>query len=82
MLTPEGYLPRLVDSQVTNALKAFGAVCVEGPKWCGKTWALLNQAQSVYYIGDPAGDFQNRRLAEMEPSIVLMGEEPRLSDEW
>ena len=82
MLTPEGYLPRLVDSQVTNALKAFGAVCVEGPKWCGKTWALLNQAQSVYYIGDPAGDFQNRRLAEMEPSIVLMGEEPRLIDEW
>ena len=82
MLTQEGYLPRLIDRQVSIALQAFGAVCVEGPKWCGKTWALLNQAASVYYVSDPAGDFQNRRLAELEPSIALAGEEPHLVDEW
>lgn len=82
MLTPEGYLPRLIDARIANALQAFGAVCVEGPKWCGKTWALLNQAASVYYVGDPAGNFQNRRLAEMEPNLALMGEAPHLVDEW
>lgn len=82
MLTPDGYLPRLIDTQVSAALKAFGAVCLEGPKWCGKTWALLNQAKSVYYVGDPVGNFQNRHLAEMEPGVALMGEEPHLVDEW
>lgn len=82
VLTQEGYLPRLIDAQIVNALQVFGAVCVEGPKWCGKTWALLNQAESVYYVGDPSGDFQNRRLAEMEPSIALAGSEPHLVDEW
>lgn len=82
VLTQEGYLPRLIDVSIARALQAFGAVCVEGPKWCGKTWALLNQAESVYYVGDPAGGFQNRRLAEMEPGIALGGEEPHLVDEW
>ena len=82
MLTPDGYMPRLIDSQVSVALKAFGAVCLEGPKWCGKTWALLNQAESAFYVGDPAGNFQNRRLAEMDPGIALMGAEPHLVDEW
>ncbi len=63
-------------------LGTFGAVCVEGPRWCGKTWASLNQAESVTYIGDPAGNFQNRRLAELDPGLVLMGNRPHLVDEW
>ena len=33
-------------------------------------------------IGDPAGNFQNRQLAELSPSLVLDGECPRLIDEW
>lgn len=82
MLSPTGYLPRLIDVQILRALTVFGAVCVEGPKWCGKTWASLNQAQSVFYVGDPAGGFQNRRLAEMDPGIALMGDVPHLVDEW
>ena len=82
MLTPEGYMPRLVDAQIDAALKAFGAICVEGPKWCGKTWASLNRARSAYYVADPSGNFQNRRLAEMEPVVALAGEEPHLVDEW
>ena len=32
------YRPRLVDSKIEEYLKTFGAVCVEGAKWCGKTW--------------------------------------------
>lgn len=82
MLTQKGYLPRLVDDRIALMMQAFGAVCVEGPKWCGKTWASLNQARSAYFVGDPSGNFQNRRMAQMEPSVVLTGEEPRLVDEW
>ena len=81
-LTPAGYLPRIVDAQIERALQAFGAVCVEGPKWCGKTWASLAHASSVYYVGDPARGFQNRDLAQLDPSFVLAGDEPRLVDEW
>lgn len=55
---------------------------MEGPKWCGKTWASLNQAKSVSYIADPANGFQNRRMAEISPELVLEGEYPRVIDEW
>lgn len=30
------YRPRLIDNIIDSYLEAFGAVCVEGPKWCGK----------------------------------------------
>lgn len=59
-LTEKGYLPRVIDEELSKALEVFGAVCVQGPRWCGKTWASLNQAESVTFIGDPAGNFQNR----------------------
>lgn len=81
-LTEYGYRARVIDSQLSRMLDTFGAVCVEGPRWCGKTWASLNQAESVTYIGDPAGNFQNRRLAELDPSLVLAGSRPHLIDEW
>lgn len=77
-----GYLKRVVDSQIARALEVFGGVCVEGPKWCGKTWAALNAAKSVFYVGDPAGNFQNRQLAEIDPMLALAGEQPHLIDEW
>ena len=31
------YLPRIADNQLEERLEAFGAVLIEGPKWCGKT---------------------------------------------
>ena len=76
------YKPRIIDQQVEEYLSAFGAVCVEGPKWCGKTWTSSYHSKSEIYIGDPAGNFQNRQLAELSPALVLEGETPRLIDEW
>lgn len=76
------YRPRLVDSQVENLLNLFGAVCIEGPKWCGKTWTSTIHCKSRIMLGDPSGDFQNKRLAEMSPKLVLEGETPHLIDEW
>lgn len=81
-LTTETYKNRIIDHQILKMMKTFGAVCVEGPKWCGKTWASLNQANSVCYIADPVNSFQNRRMAELSPELVLEGEFPRLIDEW
>ena len=71
-----GYRPRIIDKQVKEYLSAFGAVCIEGPKWCGKTWTSARHAGSEIYIGDPTGNFQNRRLAEMAPELILNGASP------
>ena len=76
------YRPRVIDAKVEEYLAAFGAVCIEGPKWCGKTWTSSHHSQSEIYIGDPANNFQNRRLAELSPALVLEGAAPRLIDEW
>lgn len=76
------YRPRLIDNIIDSYLEAFGAVCVEGPKWCGKTWTSSYHCQSEIMLGNPDGNFQNRQLAQMSPSLVLEGETPRLIDEW
>ena len=82
MLTPDGYKDRIIDQKIERYLRMYGGVCVEGPKWCGKTWACLNHSVSVSMLGDPEDDFRNKKLAEMNPSLVLDGEKPRLIDEW
>lgn len=76
------YKNRIIDKTIEEHLLAFGAVCVEGPKWCGKTWTSRKHSNSQILIGDPAGNFQNRQLAQMDPSLILTGETPRLIDEW
>ena len=78
----DGYRARIADDLLEELLKAFGAVCIEGPKWCGKTWTATKNSRSKFMLGDPAGNFQNRMLAGLDPSIVLPGETPRLIDEW
>ena len=76
------YKARVVDSIIDRDLKIFGAVCIEGPKWCGKTWTSSYHANSEFLVGDPSGNFSNRTLAEIEPYTVLKGDAPRLIDEW
>ena len=76
------YKPRVIDAAVKKYLSTFGAVCIEGPKWCGKTWTSSFHSNSEFLIGDPSNNFQNRSLAEMSPSLVLEGATPRLIDEW
>ena len=76
------YKVRIVDELVKRDLRIFGAICIEGPKWCGKTWTSSHHANSEFLVGDPSGNFSNRMLAELEPYTVLKGDVPRLIDEW
>jgi len=39
-LRKEEYIDRLMDKKIKEYLEIFGAVSIEGPKWCGKTWHL------------------------------------------
>ena len=77
----KSYRPRLIDKKLQEYLQVFGAVCIEGAKWCGKTWTSMYHCNSRVMIGDPANNFQNRKLAEMSPALVLEGDVPRLIDE-
>ena len=76
------YMPRIIDKKVEEYLENCGAVCVEGPKWCGKTWTSAYHAKSAFYVGNPDNGFSNRQLATERPSMVLKGEKPRMIDEW
>ena len=82
IMDEEKYIPRIIDAAVEKYLTTIGAVCIEGPKWCGKTWTSSYHSNSEFMVGNPDNNFQNRALAEMSPALVLEGETPRLIDEW
>ena len=76
------YRPRIADSLLREALRASGAVYIQGPKWCGKTWTALQQANSVLMMQDPDQTANYMAMAEAKPSLLLDGAVPRLLDEW
>ncbi len=82
IMNREKYIPRIIDAAVERYLATMGAVCIEGPKWCGKTWTSSYHSNSEFLVGNPDNNFQNRTLAEMSPALVLEGDTPRLIDEW
>lgn len=81
-LTKQGYIPRLIDQEIERNLKLFGAISIEGPKWCGKTWTALNHCNSVTYLNNTADNFREKHLAEMDINLVLDKDYPQLIDEW
>ena len=76
------YKKRIVDEVLQRKLKGKGAVLIEGPKWCGKTTTAEQISKSVLYMDMPANKEQNLMLADINPSLLLKGNTPRLIDEW
>ncbi|MBQ8957784.1 MAG: ATP-binding protein [Bacteroidales bacterium] len=76
------YLHRVFDTQLSEYLDAFGAVLIEGPKWCGKTTTAMQQAKSILKMQEPDNIEANLSTAQTKPSILLKGDTPRLIDEW
>lgn len=76
------YYPRIADKLLDEALESAGAVLIEGPKWCGKTWTAVNKSKSILYMQDPDTRESNILAASIKPSLLLKGETPRLIDEW
>lgn len=72
------YLPRLVDENLEKYLKVFGAVSVEGPKWCGKTWTSSKFAKSCIFLDND----ETFERASLNLDMVLNEEKPELVDEW
>lgn len=76
------YFQRMADVQLKERLNAFGAVLIEGPKWCGKTTTAEQAATSVIKLQDPSMRAQYLAAASANPSLLLKGNTPRLIDEW
>ena len=76
------YKKRIADDIIGRKLKGKGAVLVEGPKWCGKTTTAEAVSKSTLYMSEPNSVKQNIMMADINPSLLLQGETPRLVDEW
>ena len=72
------YYDRLIEEQIALKLKTSGAVVVAGPKFCGKTTTCMLYQKSSVKLNTK----QAIAMARMNPKAVLVGETPRLIDEW
>lgn len=76
------YKKRIADELLERKLKGKGAVLIQGPKWCGKTTTAEQISGSVLYMANPEDKDQNLTLVDLNPSLLLTGDTPRLIDEW
>jgi len=78
LLKNQSYRKRLIDGEVDELMELFGAVKIEGPKYCGKTWCAQAHANSEIRL-----DREDvRNLVRMDHRIAMQGASPRLIDEW
>ena len=64
-LTKKEYKERLIDKKIDEYLKIFGAISIEGPKWCGKTWTALNHSNSASFLNNTVDNGKRYRLFGM-----------------
>jgi len=74
----KNYQPRIIDEHIDMLLNIFGAVQINGPKYCGKTWTAKAHSNSEIRLDSK----ENRDLAIADPNVALKGKTPRLIDEW
>ncbi len=77
------YRKRIIDEKIERYLRLFGAVCLSGIRFSGKTWTARYHAksESLLYVNTAAGA-NELELAKMSPQVILEGEKPKLIDEW
>jgi hypothetical protein len=76
------YQKRIVDDILTLKLESFGAALIVGPKGCGKTTTAKQKAQSIIEFQDEDRRDEYLAVAATQPSRLLIGDKPRLFDEW
>lgn len=82
MTNENEYWPRIADQILDRALRTSGAVQIVGAKWCGKTATAEQRSASQVFLQDPDEGPPLLALADVRPSLILDGAEPRLIDEW
>jgi predicted AAA+ superfamily ATPase len=73
------YIERISDMELQRKLNASGALLLRGMKACGKTQSAKQYASSLISFDQ---DEQVPLLMETAPQRLLLGDTPRLIDEW
>jgi len=73
------YLSRISDLELKRKLECSGALLIRGIKACGKTESAKQYANSILELDQ---NEQVPLLIETAPHRLLIGETPRLIDEW
>jgi predicted AAA+ superfamily ATPase len=73
------YVARISDEELRRKLNASGALLIRGMKACGKTQSAKQLAASMISFDQ---DEQVPLLMETAPQRLLLGDTPRLIDEW
>jgi len=73
------YIARISDEELKRKLNASGALLIRGIKACGKTQSAMQLAASSISFDQ---DEQVPLLMETAPQRLLLGDAPRLIDEW
>ncbi|MCX6309439.1 MAG: DUF4143 domain-containing protein [Bacteroidia bacterium] len=73
------YLHRITDKELERKLQAAGAILIRGAKACGKTESARQFSKSMLEVDT---DPQVPLLIETAPARLLLGNSPRLLDEW
>ena len=72
------YLKRYIENKISEALETSGVVVIEGPKFCGKSTTSKLFCKSSYILDTK----EKIELVSSNPKSILVGENPRLIDEW
>ncbi len=73
------YIKRIIEEDFLEKLAVSGAVLIKGPKSCGKTSTSKQYAKSVLEMDR---DKQVPIIMATNPQLLLVGDTPRLIDEW
>lgn len=76
------YKKRIADDLLQLKMESFGAALIVGPKGCGKTTTAKQKAKSVVEFQDEDNREKYLSVANNMPSKLLVGDKPRLFDEW
>lgn len=76
------YKQRIADQLLENKMAGKGAVLIVGPKWCGKTTTAKQQSRSILDLSKRLVLEQSRQMMDINPESLLIGDTPRVIDEW
>ena len=79
MTDQNSYRERLTDKELLDKLDSGGALLIRGMKACGKTESARQFSNSILAMDR---DTQVPLLMSTSPERLLLGETPRLIDEW
>jgi uncharacterized protein len=76
--TADGYVSRVIDSELGELADQLPAIAVVGAKGVGKTATAARRAATIHALDDP----EQRAIATADPARLLDSEPPILIDEW